>query len=542
MKSSFVASLLDGDLAAGALSPFPALPHGRAQQMEEVLARIRSVHAQEQDGVATLKEWNLLHDLDDWPALILSRVLREVGAADVSAALSCIAHLALGVRLVRAFGSAQQLFAVHNHPGGAVLAFALTEASPGSDVSQLQTFAKPREDGYVLSGKKHWVTNARAATHFIVMARTVPAHPGTKPRMTAFLVPRGKGIEVTDVRSTVLPGALVGEVTFDEVRLSRSDVLGTPGKGFRVVMHGLSDARLFLASAVLGACVQSFDETIVRLNQRRAFGRRVGHFPSVQDRVAGMLADILALESLVHGTAGSVHSVMGIDPVERAVVRLAASRAATRILDGARELHGAAAFAGDTRAARRWADTRALTLLDGSDLALESFIILEGTRDIRHELEDLSRKPTPVAYLESTWDRASKNFKNRTLRALSSDVPAVRLQHLSEHAEELSQRIRQELKHYGRDIVEMQHVQRRLATVLMELSTWFALAMRVDSEVARHGETGSQRMIEAAAIWISAADSRVRVQFERLDENDDIERDRIASTAYSDQTYPFDIF
>ena len=76
----------------------------------------------------------------------------------------------------------------------------------------------------------------------------------------------------------------------------------------------------------------------------------------------------------------------------------------------------------------------------------------------------------------------------------------------------------------------------------MELSTWFSLAMRVKAEIQRHGETGSQRMIEAAGIWIAAADARVQMQFRGLDANDDVERDRIASRAYVDQAYPFDVY
>src|SRR5690606_33160382 len=125
-------------------------------------------------------------------------------------------------------------------------------------------------------------------------------------------------------------------------------VLGLVGKGFRVVMRGLSEARLQVGAAALGACIRAFDETIEPLNQRRAFGRKVGHFPSVQDRVATMLADILALESLVHGSAGASAARPEPDPVERAVVRLAASRTSARVLDTARELQGAAAFAGDS--------------------------------------------------------------------------------------------------------------------------------------------------------------------------------------------------
>jgi hypothetical protein len=87
----------------------------------------------------------------------------------------------------------------------------------------------------------------------------------------------------------------------------------------------------------------------------------------------------------------------------------------------------------------------------------------------------------------------------------------------------------------------MQHVQRRLAMVLTELSTWHALSMRVDGDRRQHGETGSRRMREAAEIWASAANRRIEHELAALTDNDDPKRDRIASRAYEDQAYPFDI-
>jgi acyl-CoA dehydrogenase family protein 9 len=255
-----------------------------------------------------------------------------------------------------------------------------------------------------------------------------------------------------------------------------------------------------------------------------------------------MLSDILALESLVGAAAGTVHSVRGVDPVERAVVRLAASRTSSRVLDAARELHGAAAFAGDTESARRWTDSRALTLLDGSDLALESFIILEGTRELRRQSRSTHDAQGILEPIRSLVARTRKELEVRLRQVAYGGPSSVRLRELGEHTVQLYESVQLELRRHGEELVEMQHVQRRLATILMELSTWFALAMRVDAEVRRHGETGSQRMIEAAEIWISSADSRVKVQFAGLAENDDAERDRIASRAYADQAYPFDIF
>src|SRR5688572_4165021 len=296
-SKSFVTALFDGRLESAGLVPFPRLISD-PKETTALLSRIRTTLGTP-PGVERLRDLGLLTLGEVESPLWVSRVVRELGGVDVSTALSFIAHVALGVRLVDEYGSEAQRSALHRHPGGAILAFALTEANPGSDVSQVQTYAEPTGAGFQLSGTKNWVTNAAVATHFVVLARTAPPGASTKPRLTAFLVPRGQGVVVRPLDASVLPGASVGEVVLDRVELGLTDVLGPLGKGFRVVMRGLSEARLQVGAAALGACIRAFDETVERLNQRRAFGRKVGHFPSVQDRVATMLADILALESLV---------------------------------------------------------------------------------------------------------------------------------------------------------------------------------------------------------------------------------------------------
>jgi acyl-CoA dehydrogenase family member 9 len=536
-KTSFVTALFDGRLEPLGLAPFPRLT-ADPKETALLLSRIRG-DAQSPPGVERLRGLGLLSSSEAAPHLWLSRVVRELAGVDVSTALSFIAHVSLGLRLVDEYGSEAQRMALRRHPGGAVLAFGLTEANPGSDLSQVQTYAEAVDGGFRLSGVKNWVTNAAVATHFVVLARTAPPGASTKPRLSAFLVPRGPGITVRPLHSSVLPGSSVGELVLDQAQVGHGDVLGPPGKGFRVVMRGLSDARLQVGAAALGACIRAFDETIERLNQRRAFGRKVGQFPSVQDRVAAMLADILALESLVHGAAGASAGRPEADPVERAVVRLAASRTSARVLDIARELQGAAAFAGDSVASRRWADTRALTLLDGSDLALESFIVLEGTRSLRQNL-DSSGRPGFVQSLNDLTDGLRVEASSRLARRAADD-DGVLTAALTERAVRFAAAVRTQLRLYGKEIIEMQHVQRRLAMVLTELSTWHALSRRVASDRKEHGETGSRRMREAAEIWASAANRRVEHELAGLTDNDDAKRDRIASRAYEDRAYPFDI-
>src|SRR5690606_27052216 len=207
--------------------------------------------------------------------------------------------------------------------------------------------------------------------------------------------------------------------------------------------------------------------------------RAVGKFPSVQARISSMLADILAMESLVHGVAGSSELGAPVDPVERGVVRLAVSRGATRVLDAARELHGAAAYAGDVAAARRWADARALTLLDGSDLALESYIVLEGTREVRHRLARLNDSSDVLNRVDAAASLLVDKAKNRWRRVSNKAVPGVGVSDLHEYAARLGEAVNAAIRRYGSEIVERQHAQSRFAQVTAELAMWSALSARV---------------------------------------------------------------
>ncbi len=529
--------LFAGNPEFGPVTPYPELGLGRAQQIEPLLSRLRS-SAPNGDSVEFLRELDLLARPVTWPSLLLTRVVQQVAVVDVSTALSLIAQLALGLRLIRTFAN-EAAYRDFLRPPTPVVAFALTEASPGSDVSQIQTYAEPVGTGYRISGVKSWVTNATFASHFLVFARTSAPQAGNKPRLSAFLVPRQSGVTVRAASGDVLVGAGVGELVLDRVLVPESALLGQKGKGFRIVMAGLSEARLLLGAATAGACIRSFNDTVARLNERRAFGRPVGNFPSVQDRVAGMVADALGLESLVHSVAGAELRERG-DPVEPALVRLAASKTAGRVLDASRDLHGAAAFGGPAGPARRWTDTRALTLLDGSDSALESYLFLEGTRELRRAAGG-GDNVDPWSRLDAFGNHALAQVRARVRRALSAEVPGTETQALAAFVHQLGDRVQEALRSQGPEIVERQHLHRRLAAIAAELATWEALSSRVSGEVKRHGAIGARRMTEAARIWVSAAEVRVSAQFAALTKNDDPLRDAVANRVYTDGAYPFDI-
>jgi acyl-CoA dehydrogenase family protein 9 len=537
--------LFSGRFERADVTPFPLIGAGRFQQLEPVFARMRRYEGSFERADEVLRQLGLLEPISARFLPGRARLVQQLAGLDPSAAVSLVVHDALGVRAIERFGNDAQAENLRAQRS-AICAFALTEASPGSDVAQVQTYAEPQPDGsYRLDGTKSWVTNALFATHFVVIARTVPPYAGDKPRLTAFLVPRSSGVEVTKVESEALVGAGVGEVTFRGVTLPSTAVIGEPGKGFRVVMGALSEARLFIGSAVLGVCIQALNDTIERLRQRRAFGRSVGQFPSVRERISRMLSECLAAESLVYLCVNIAEKTGSIDSVESGVVRLAVARSAARVLDAARELHGAAAFVAASGAVRKWADGRALCLLDGSDFALESYVILEGTRVARQRAERLAEAiQNPLSRLDVFGEMAIDGVKKRLDRLSTANDPTLaRLTvGLNRRTDELGRAVQTQIRRYGRDIIEMQHVQRRLASAATDLATWAAVVSRAERERTDNGDLGSRRMIDLAELWSHAADARIARALTELEQNDDVMRDRAATRGYTDGAYPFDIF
>lgn len=548
-RPSFVRELFMGRVDGTDVFPYPLLGTGRFQQMQGVFAELRHAAAPAARADEVLASLGLRGSLQfDGPRFMpaRARLVQQLAGYDSSSAVSLLVHEVLGQRVLSQWGADSLKARLQGLSSPPLFAFALTEASPGSDVAQLLTYAEPLEGGrHRLFGSKSWVTNAVFATHFIVLARTVPPHAGDKPRLTAFLVERGPGVRVEPRGSAALPGAGIGELTLEGAEIPADHVVGDFGKGFRVVMEGLSEARLFIGAAALGVCIQAVNDTVLRMRARRAFGRSMGQFPSVRERVSRMLAECLAAESLVYLCLSIAERTRELDSVESAVVRLYASRSVARVLDSVWELAGAQAFESDAGAMRRWADGRALCLLDGSDFALESYLTLEGTRVPRSRAERLTDAVAhPLASIDVLGEVALDGVRRRLDRfSLPGDPQLEALgERLRGLVEELGGAVRRQLRRYGSEIIEMQHVQRRLAGGVTELAAWLAVLARAHRERAEHGEAGARRMIELATSWCHTAEGRVTRALRDLDSNQDELRDRVAMRAYSDAGYPFDVF
>jgi alkylation response protein AidB-like acyl-CoA dehydrogenase len=185
----------------------------------------------------------------------------------------------------------------------AVGAYALSEAGSGSDAFALTTRATREGDGYVIDGRKLWITNAAEASLFIVFATLDPA-AGYKG-ITAFLVPRdtpgltiGKKEDKLGIRASS-----TCELVFEGCRIPASAVLGEVGKGYKVAIETLNEGRIGIGAQMVGLAQGALDHAIAYTKQRKQFGKAIADFQGVQFQLARAAMEVESARLLVYNAA-----------------------------------------------------------------------------------------------------------------------------------------------------------------------------------------------------------------------------------------------
>jgi alkylation response protein AidB-like acyl-CoA dehydrogenase len=182
-------------------------------------------------------------------------------------------------------------------------AYALSEAGSGSDAFALTTRASADGDGYVLTGRKLWITNGNEADIFIVFA-TINPDAGYRG-ITAFLVERGfPGFSVGKKEDKLgIRASSTCELLLEECRVPRANVLGEAGKGYKVAIETLNEGRIGIGAQMLGLSQAALDHAIAYTKERKQFGKPVADFQAVQFQVARVATEVEAARLLVYNAA-----------------------------------------------------------------------------------------------------------------------------------------------------------------------------------------------------------------------------------------------
>jgi len=478
-----------------------------------------------------------------------ARVMQEVVGLDASVGLTIAAHQSIGMKALLLFGTEDQKrrFLPALATGERLAAFALTEAGTGSDAAAIQTRAEPDgAGGYVLHGSKIWTTNGGCADVFTVFARTSPTDHGAKPRITAFLVERGPGVtNGPNEHKLGVAGSSTTALYFDGARVPEANVLGEFGRGFGVAMEVLNSGRLSLASGCVGASKRLIQMAVERVHDRRAFGRSIGEFGLIKDKIATMLAETYALESATYLTTGLVDQNVGDYSVESAICKVLGSETLWRVANETVQIAAGVGYLRDYPYERLLRDARANLVFEGTNEILRCFIALSGMQGPGQELVEVARAMRePIKGFGLLSEVAIRRARSALGRErLTKHHPILNREAVvfEEYSTELAKVVDKVLRKHGKDIAEMQFTQKRTAEMAIELYAIAAVVARTTRAIERRGEEGARREIDLTSVFVSAAERRLATTLAAVDRNDDELRKTVASRTYEDGGYPFDV-
>lgn len=209
---------------------------------------------------------------------------------------------------------------------GGATAIAMSEPGSGSDVASLRCKAETSDGGYRLNGQKMWISNAHFSDHVLLVART--ADTGDKHQGISMLsVPTSTpGIQMRPIPTM---DAEVNDIFFTDAEIGAERLVGAEGQGWAQLIAGLNTERVIVGALALGQARRSFDDTLNYVKTRQQFGRPVGSFQALSQRLADLATEIECTRLLVHDVAQRVDENPGkLMPQEASMVKLKATELA----------------------------------------------------------------------------------------------------------------------------------------------------------------------------------------------------------------------
>jgi alkylation response protein AidB-like acyl-CoA dehydrogenase len=303
---------------------------------------------------------------DYYSSLVLAEEI--VHARCGGLAMGLAVHTDMAMPPILKFGTEEQKqqWVVPAIKGEKILCLGITEPDAGSDVAGIKTRAVADGDEYVINGSKTFITNGHRADVIVLVTKTDPG--AGYDGFTLFLVPmdlpgviREKKLEKLGMHAS--DTALLA---FQDVRVPADAVLGEVGKGFYQIMWELQGERLIGAAGCVAGAQAAFDKTLQYAQERKAFGRPIGHFQVIRHKFAEMATKIETARQMVYTTAWRFQN--GQYPVrEISMAKLYAARIAVEVADECIQIHGGNGYMKEYGIERVWRDMRLNRIGAGTD-------------------------------------------------------------------------------------------------------------------------------------------------------------------------------
>lgn len=305
-------------------------------------------------------------------------VVREVLMATSAHADSMFALQGIGSYAITAAGSGEQRnqWLPKVAAAEALPALALTEPDAGSDLKSITTELVPDSDGFVLRGTKSYISNAGAASFYVTFAREESAY-------SMVLVPAdAPGISVTPTPELIAPHVL-GDVHFDDVRLPHSARLGEAGQGLNLVLATLGVFRVSVAGAAVGLAQAALEEAVRHTRTRVQFGRPLARLGPVAQMLADCWTEVEMARLLTYRAACLAVDDPAASLNHSSMAKLAASEAASRVVDRCVQMMGRYGLVRDSKIERLYRQARPMRIYEGASEVLRLGIARQLTEEVQ---------------------------------------------------------------------------------------------------------------------------------------------------------------
>jgi alkylation response protein AidB-like acyl-CoA dehydrogenase len=319
---------------------------------------------------------------EEWGGIGMTTVgfvaaMEQIGLADQSVAAAWQAHVTIGSLPLLLFGDdAQRQRWLRPLAEGRVLgAFGLTEPDAGSDARGIRTRAEARDGGWVINGRKTFISNAGTDMSFGVtlLARTSPADgaadaEGAAPRYASFVVERDTpGFSMgPKMRGIGWRGLDTRELYFDDVWVPGDQLVGDPGMGLSQFLRTLEVGRISIAALSLSLTQAVLDLATAYARERVQFGQPISKFQAIQFKLADIATELEAARWLTYRAASLRDGGLPFQ-TEAAMAKLKASRVATWAASEALQIHGGLGYMLDSPVARFYCDAKVLEIGEGTN-------------------------------------------------------------------------------------------------------------------------------------------------------------------------------
>ncbi len=425
---------------------------------------------------------------------LYARVFSEVAGLDGAVATTLGAHQSIGYKALLNEGNEEQRrkWLPRLASGEVFAAFCLTEPGAGSDAYSIRTKAVRQPDGtWLLNGQKLWITNAGLAGFYTVFAKTDHEEGGkTKEKITCFIVEKDMpgvsfgakedkmGIRASETRA----------VYFDNVAVPAGNVLGEPGKGFKIAMNVLNTGRLSLGSGCVGGMKQILGLATVQAKNRKQFGDSIANYGLIQEKLATMAAHTYACESMVYMTTG--RAAMGQEDysMESAACKVYCSEKLWETINMGMQVAAGNGYMREYPYERIMRDARINLIFEGTNEILRIFLALSGVKGPSDALKELGKSADvsqvlqePIKSVGVLADFARRRVgKMITAKPLGRVHPSLEFQagHFARMLNDFSIAVENTLLRLGKNIIGNELHQMRLANMAMELYAFLCVLSR----------------------------------------------------------------